>query len=98
MDELLFTQIENKIYPNRQLVGSFLISDRLLIQSASEIRPLTIGHFLFAVCRNYGRILYWAFLRTLYKLGFIEIGEAEAFSWSCHFRWIPHRRYKNQQK
>ena len=86
MKSLEFRKIENKIYPNLQLVSTLFVSRELLETNCFEIKPLTIGHFLFAVGRNYLIILYWGFLRCLFKLGFIDIPEATPFSWK-YFRW-----------
>lgn len=95
MDELVFTrELDNRIYPHKQLAHSYFIANHRLINNTFEIRPITIGHILCAIVRNYARIVYWASLRLLYKLGFIEISEAEAFSWKNNFRWIPKRKYK----
>ena len=86
MKSLEFKNVENKIYPNLQLLSTFFISRVFLERGYVEVRPLTIGHLLFALSRNYSILLYWRFLRCLFKLGFIDIPEATPFSWK-YFRW-----------
>lgn len=89
MDELVFTQeLDNRIYPHKQLAYSYFIADyRMVERDFFEIRPITIGHLLYALGRNYGRVVYWSFCKLLYKWRFIDIPTAEAFSWRRHFRW-----------
>lgn len=97
MEELIFTkELDNRIYPHKQLAYSYFIADYLLMKRAFEARPLTLEHLLYAVVRNYGRIIYWAFCRLLYKSRFIDIPENEAFSWRYHFRWCFWKPLVNQ--
>ena len=87
MEELLFTEgLDNRIYPNKQLALHYFISDGLLFCGALEVRPITIGHIIYCVFRNYARFIYWGFLRLLYKMGLIIIGEGEAFNWRHNFK------------
>ena len=88
MDELIFTkELDNRIYPHKQLAYSYFIADYRMMARTLEVRPITLGHLLYALARNYGRIVYWAFCRLLYRWNFIDIPVAEAFSWHYHFRW-----------
>lgn len=88
MDELVFTKaLDNRIYPHKQLAYSYFIADYRAMTDACEVRPITIGHLLYALGRNYGRIIYWSFLRLLYRCKFIDIPIASSFSWRHHFRW-----------
>ncbi len=90
--EVTFTIVENKIYPSHQLLLSYFIADRVVVNKTIEIRALTIEQLLYALLRNYSRIVYWAILHMLYKLGFIDIKPWESFSWRKHFRWLPDRK------
>ena len=89
MDELVFTkELDNGIYPQKQLAYSYFIADYRMVNRTFEIRPITIGHLLYALCRNYGRVIYWGFLRFLWKVGFIKLDEGEVFSWRRNFRLL----------
>jgi len=88
MDELIFTkELDNRIYPHQQLAHSYFIADYRAMNKTFEVRPITIGHLLYALGRNYGRMVYWGFCRLLYKWKFIDIPISDAFSWRHHFRW-----------
>jgi len=92
IEELEFRQIENKIYPTKQLAYKFFVSDFDMVRHYYEIKPMTFGNILYAILRNYIRIWYWLFVRILWKIGFIDIPEYAAFSWKRYFRfsfWSP---------
>lgn len=91
MNEILFTKDfdNNKIYPNKQLAYSYFLADYRMANRVFEIRPLTLGHLFYALSRNYTRIIYWGFLRGMWKLGFIYIDKREKFSWRQNFFVIP---------
>ena len=52
-ETLLFRTVEEKIYPDKQLVSVFLISDHLMEMNCVEVRPLTIDHLVYALVRNF---------------------------------------------
>ena len=85
MEELILTEVENKIYPNKQLLSHYFVSTQDTLRAHYEIRSITLGHILIAIIKNYGCIIYWGFLRLLYKAGFILIHDYEAFSWGNNF-------------
>ncbi len=94
MDELIFHKIENKVYPEKQMHYSYFIADRRFAEDNLEIRPLTPGHFIYALIRNYSRMIYWGFLRLLYKGKFIDKPMNEMFSWEYfRFCWWKSLKY-----
>ena len=92
IEELEFKQIENKIYPQKQLAYKFFISYRVMERRYVEVKPITFFNIIYSAAKNDLRIWYWSFLRFLYKAGFIDIECNDAFSWKSHFRfsfWSP---------
>ena len=88
MDEFVFTKgINNGIFPDKQLACSYFIADFRFEYGQYEVRPITFGHILYALARNYGRLVYWGFCRVLFKSGFICKPDNERFYWKHHFRW-----------
>ncbi len=88
---VVFTNVENKIYPQMQLCETYFVAEYILNHGLLEVKDLNLHNLVWVLIRNNARTTYWRFVRLLYKLGFVEISNGEAFHWGQHFKWIPKR-------
>ena len=98
MKELILKRVKDYWYPqNRQLLGTFFVSDINMSRKEFEVRPLLLRHIIYYLARNNARLIYWHFIRALYDMGFIDIDEGEAFHWdkfTWHFNRTLNKRYR----
>ena len=74
-----------KIYPDKQLVHSFIL-DRWAEMDCATCYPLTFFNAIRLIFKNELMICFWAFVRFLWKLGFVRTEIGEQFQWK-HFTW-----------
>ncbi len=96
METLEFKEVDNKIYPAKQLVRTFFISSWAVHYHGFEVKPLTLHDFLIAILRNNLIICKWFIARRLYLMGFLDVPDGATYSRE-YFRWDFWNVLKNRR-
>jgi hypothetical protein len=98
-DAVTFRIEKGEIHPDRQLLGTYFVSERMLERNMVKIMPLTPRYLMYALIRNEAKSTWWKFLRMMYFTGFVDIEETDRFMWKEHFTFgFIHTLRKRRKK